>query len=146
MKHLLPLLADETVAAETQTGTADMSSMASMLDTLLIVMLIACGIYCIYTYFKINKTCMLSPNRVLYPGNCKPEDCIDVDGFMDFMLPRVLILGILLVLSGTFLGIMLKVVKYDSIWLNVAYMVVPILFFIWYVVAQRKAAKEFWAI
>lgn len=141
MKLLLPLLAEDAVQNDAAAGA---ESMTTMLDTLLIVMLIACGIYCIYTYIKIRKTCLLSPNRVLYPGNCKPEDCIDVDGFMDFMLPRVLILGILLVLSGAFLGYMLKVVKYESIGLNVAYMVVPIVFFVWYVIAQRKAAKEFW--
>lgn len=124
--------------------TNSFQSTTDMLDLLLIVMFIGAGIYCVYTFVRLRRECMLFDNKILYPGNCKYTDCTDPVGFMDYIQYRVLILGAFLVVCGVFFLLNLYVFSFTSIWVTIAQFAVPILGFAWYVVIQRRASKLYW--
>lgn len=135
------LLEAAQTAAET-TGGSD--SVLNLLDSLMGFMLLACGVYALFTAFKLKHLCYLFPSSFLYPGDCKPNDCTDVPGFIDFMLPRLFLFGgAVLLLAAVFLVNML-VLHIDSVFFNIGYIVVPLALFGWYIFAQRKAAGRFW--
>lgn len=136
--------AEETVTEAAQENTADLSGMSGLLDTLLIVMVIGCGIYALYTAIRLRRTYMLFPNKFLYPGNCGPDDCVDEDGFIDYILPRMTILGIAMLVIGALLVVNVYVLKVSGLWVDLATIIVPFGCFVWYIIVQRKAAKLFW--
>lgn len=134
----------ETVAQAAQQTAATGDEMGTMLSMLLLVMMLGCGVYCIYTYIRLRKECYLFPNKFLYPGNCKPEECADVEGFIDFILPKILFFGILLTLCGAAYGLLDMVWKINHIAVNIGSMLVPLALFVWYILVQRKAANLYW--
>ena len=145
MNFLRNFLTDATQATEAaQQATSSFMDMVDMLDMLMLVMLLGFGVYALYTAFRLNKEQMLMPNRVLYPGDCKPEDCVEVGEFIDFILPRVIILGAALLVMGIALGLNMFLFKIDSLWIDISMMVLPLGVFVWYIISQRKAAKLFW--
>ncbi len=146
--NLLLEAATETVtqaATEAAESTAaNPMDMVQMLDVLMVVMLLGCGVYALYSALKLKKLCYLFPNGLLYPGNCKPEDCTDAPSFILYIVPRAVLLGIgMIIIGGLFLLNML-VFKIDALWVNLLSIVLPLALFAWYVVAQRKAGKRFW--
>lgn len=135
----------ETVAETVADDAAQQSAVGvNTISLLLVAMLIGCGIYCIYSFIRLRKEFYLFPNKFLYPGNCAPESCTDVVGFIDFISPRILLFGIALILFGIAFGVIDIVLHVNSVVIDIASMVVPLALFVWYVLAQRKAAKEFW--
>ncbi len=111
----------------------------------LIVMLLACGAYALYSAVRLHKTCELFDNKFLYPGNCKPADCLDPLGFIEFIVPRCAIFAVILVV----LGVLDALVAYVLVpsWMTyfeIAMIVLPVLDFIWLIAVQRKAARDFW--
>lgn len=142
MNFLRIFLTETTQAAEEAAGSMD--GMVDMLDTLMFVMLVGFGLYALYSAFRLHKEQMLLPNKILYPGDCKPEDCVDEGEFIDFILPRAVILGACLLVMGIVLGLNMFLFKLEALWIDIAMMVVPIAVFAWYILAQRKAAKRYW--
>jgi len=144
--HRFLTVFEETATAPTEAGngTVTLVGMGGMLSMFLIVMLFGSAIYALYTYVRLHRTCMLFPNKFLYPGNCPADKCIDVDGFIDFIEPRLLLLGIATLLCGIAYVVYALVLKDSSIWADIATVVIPAGIFVWYMVVQRKAAKEFW--
>ena len=63
------------------------------LDLFLLLTLLAVAVYSLYLVIRLRRTRELFPSRFLYPGNCEPEDCIDPDGFIDYILPRLTLLS-----------------------------------------------------
>lgn len=142
----LLLTAEETVSEAAEGGTADFSGMSNMLETLLIVMVIGCGIYALYTAIRLRRTYMLFPNKFLYPGNCAPDDCADEDGFIDFILPRMTILGIAMLVIGALLAANHYLLIASGLLIDLATVIIPFGWFVWYIIVQRKAAKLFWGV
>lgn len=148
MHNLITL--SETVAetvsqtAQQQQAAAGSDSLDSMLSMLLLVMMLGVGIYCIYTYIRLRRECSLFPNKFLYPGNCKPEECVDIDGFINYILPRIMIFGVAILLCGAAYGLLEIVWKINHIAINIGSMVLPLAIFGWYIYVQRKAADLFW--
>lgn len=140
MRSLFRLL----LTAQTDADLSSTQSMTDMLDLLLIVMFIGAGIYCVYTFIRLRRECMLFDNKVLYPGDCKYTDCADPEGFMDYIQYRILILGAFLVLCGIFFLLNLYVLSVSAVWITILQFAVPIGGFAWYVVVQRRAAKRYW--
>ncbi len=145
MRHVWTFLTDATEATEAAQAaeTNSLQSMSEMLNVLLLVMLLGFGAYGIYTYIRLRRTYEMFPNKFMYPGNCKPEECLDPDGFLDYIMPRVLILSVLMLVCGLAYGVY-YVMKLDLFWVDIASMVVPVAILIWYAVAQRKASKLYW--
>lgn len=120
--------------------------MESLFSLLMLALLFGCGIYGLYTVIKLRRTFMLFPNKFLYPGNCKPEECLDEDGFIDYILPRLTILSVAMLILGVGMIVNTYVTKIVSIWIDLAMIVLPFGTFFWYILIQRKAAKDYWNI
>lgn len=116
------------------------------MDIIIIVMLLWAGGYSLFAAIRIKTKCELVPSKIVYPGNCAPADCTDPSGFISFIIPRLVILGSILV----FLGIFTALYKFGVLAFIpeiVDLAVVPgvaLAVFAWYIVAQNKAAKRFW--
>lgn len=115
------------------------------LDVLMIVMIIGCGLYAIYTAIRVKREYMFFENKFLLPGNCKPEDCTDPEGFFDFIAPRMLFFGISLILCGILDAFVVYMVRGHGIgWMYWLQMVPVMAVLVWFVLFQKKASKEFW--
>ena len=145
MHFLRTFLTEAPPAGQSENGLLGaMMGMVDTMDLLMLVLLLGFGIYTLYAVIRLNKEQMLFANKVLYPGDCKPEDCADEGGFIDFILPRAGILGGALLLMGVLLGLNSFLFKLDALWVDIVMMVLPIGVFAWYIAMQRKAAKLFW--
>ena len=117
------------------------------------IITLVCGIYGLYTAIKLRKLGKLFPNQLLVPKDAKPEHCLDEEGYIDYVFPRLLILSLLLVVVGAFC-------LADGHW-HISAMLAPrvenIEFFVveggivlclaglvWYMACWIKARKLFW--
>lgn len=117
----------------------------NMMAILLVISLGGAGIYCLYTAIKLKKEGCLFPNKLLYPGNCAPEDCVDEVGFISYILPRITLFGIGCLLFAVLVGLNINITfglpnGLDRILL----MVLGLLMFVWYIFVLNKAAKRYW--
>ena len=131
-----------TEAAAQQGGALD--GMIDMLDTLMLIMLFGFGIYGLYSAIRLRREQLLFPNKFLYPGNCDPAACLDPGEFIDYIIPRALILGVALILLGGLLALNSFVLHIDSWIIDLCMIVLPLAVIVWYCIVQRKAAKNFW--
>ena len=128
--------------------------MEQALEVIILVILVGFGGYAVYTGIQLKRRGYLFDNRILYPGNCKKEDCTDEYGFVDFMTPRMFICGGLSLVLGIFSGLVffadklpegMKKVFALPAWFTTY--VLPFLglgIFVWYIIIQTKASKRFW--
>ncbi|MBQ3356793.1 MAG: hypothetical protein IJG45_06735 [Oscillospiraceae bacterium] len=142
--HRLLTAFTETTAATEAAAQGNPLAVDGMLSLILLIMLYGCGIYALYTYFRLRRTCMLFPNKFLYPGGCTAETCVDVDGFIDFVEPRLLLLGIAMIVCGLAYFYYSMILKANFLWADIAALVIPTGVMVWYMFAQRRASKEFW--
>ena len=93
------------------------------------------------------------PSTIVMPSACKAQSwrsissvpwCSDVLGFIDYIFPRLALLGAGMLILGALFLVNMLVIKIDAIWVNVLSIVLPLALFAWYIVVQRKAAKRFW--
>ena len=59
-----------------------------------------CGIYCLYTGIKLKKLGRLFPSQLLLPKDAKAEDCLDPEGFIEYIFPRLMVVGVICTLAG----------------------------------------------
>lgn len=117
-----------------------------ILDLLMLAMIIGVAIYSIYTAIRVRREYYFFDNKFLLPGGCKPEDCIDPNGYFDFIAPRLLIFGIMLFLCAAIEIYSLYIIRTIEglSWLYWVQMLPFLGALIWFVFMQRKAAKLFW--
>ena len=124
---------------------ASTMDMATTLELVLLALLFGSGFYGLYTVIKLRKTYMLFPNKFLYPGNCTMDTCLDEGGFIDYILPRLTVLSVVLVLLGIFFVLVFLVFpQWESGLTDILSMFLPLGAFVWYMFIQRKAAALFW--
>lgn len=120
--------------------------MDNVLSALLLILLLGSGIYALYIAIRLKKTYTLFDSKFLYPANCAPKDCVDVEGFISYMLPRMLTLGLVCTVMGilfalsAFAGV-IPLPQWVELYLIPACGLAP---FIWVTIAQSKAAKLYW--
>lgn len=142
MRFLKVFLTEATEAANGQAN--GFAGMINMLDMLMLVMLIGFGIYGIYSALRLRKEQMLFPNKFLYPGGCAPENCLDPGEFIDYIVPRALLLGVGMLLLGALFALNVYVLHIESWIADLASIVLPVAVIVWYCVVQRKAARLYW--
>ena len=135
-----------TIFTQTAPQGGSLDSMVTMLDALLWIMLLGYGAYALYTAIRLRRTYMLFQNKFLYPGNCSMETCLDEDGFIDYILPRITIWGVVMVIFGILLVINTYILKFSGLWVDIASIVLPVSSVMWYMIIQRKAAKLYWEV
>ena len=118
----------------------------NLLDLIMAILLLGTGIYCIYTSIRVRREYTFFENKVLLPGGCEPNACTDPDAFFDYIAPRLVIFGIALIFCAALDLLVLFLVRRNFVggWLYWAQLVVPFVFFGWYIYLQRKAGKLFW--
>ena len=136
--------ATEAVTEGAEATGSPLGGMVDMMDLLLVVMLLGFGVVALYNVIRLHREQMLFASKILYPGDCKPEDCADPGGYIDFIVPRLTILSIAFILMGVVAILLLYVVPLNSAWMELASVILPVGGLIWYVICQRKAAKLFW--
>lgn len=142
LKIFLTEATEAATEAAQQGGMFD--GMVDMLDSLMLIMLFGFGIYGLYSAIRLRKEQLLFPNKFLYPGNCDPAACLDPGEFIDYIVPRALILSVALILLGGLLALNIFVLHIDSWLMDLGMIVMPVAVIVWYCVVQRKAAKHFW--
>ena len=100
LTRLLENAANAADAAQTGSNGADLTQLTNILDWVMIVLLPAVALYLFYTVFRLRRDRVLFDNKLLYPGGCTKDDCIDPDGFIDYILPRLIIIGAAFLLCG----------------------------------------------
>ena len=127
-------------------GSTDLGiDLTGMMDYFMLLLLFGLGLYMLYTVFKLKRECMLFDSKILYPGNCNKDDCLDPDGFMDFITPRMLICALALLLCGGLCALVMWVPGLSNNVTDILVeLILPMVVVIWYVIVSRKAAKEFW--
>ena len=129
------------------TATENVGGIANMLPLILLAMLLISAVYGLYTVIRLRRTLMLFPNKFLYPANCTHENCVDEDGFIDFILPRLTVLSVACLLLSVAFGAWVLVFPQIQHWvLDLATLILPCGVFFWYMFVQKKAAKEFWGV
>ena len=103
-----------------------------------------CALYCAYTWVRLLRERKLFKNEILLGKDKKPEDCLDEDGYIAFLLPRLGVLTLILAAYAVFSfycdfsGNELLPYPLSMIPLAVVFAVL-----IWYVVMNVKANKRF---
>ena len=115
------------------------------LDLFLLLTLLAVAVYSLYVVIRLRRTRELFPSRFLYPGNCEPEDCIDPDGFIDYILPRLTLLSsMFFVMTLAFCGKLYAFPESGSLLTELPTLFLPVGVFLWYCVVLNKSSKNFW--
>lgn len=123
-----------------------MGDFVSFWDLIMLAILIWAGGYALYSAIRLKKEYYLYDNRLLYPGKCDPAACTDPSAFIEYIFPRILGLGIAVLIFAA----MYAIVNYTDIlpsadWFG--YLVMPVTgvaIFVWYILMINKAAKKFW--
>lgn len=133
------------IFAANPASNAPMNSLSALTGPVLLFLLLFVGVYGLYTVFRLGKKRTLFANHFLYPGNCPPENCLDEEGFIDYILPRLCILSISALLMGIAFGVRLFVFPHvTSLVLELLIMILPLILLVWYAVIQHKASKIYW--
>ena len=78
--------------------------------------------------------------------DCTKDDCIDPDGFIDYILPRLIIIGAAFLLCGAFTALVVFIPAMDTLVCNILEIVFPIAAIAWYSFVSRHAAREYWGV
>lgn len=133
--------ATELAQAPLEQGGAGMTE---MLDYFMLFLLLALAAYMFYTVWKLRRECMLFENKLLYPGNCSPEECLDPDGFQDFIAPRMLLCAVALVLCAALCALTIWVPAVQNPVTELLTLLLPMAVLVWYILIGRRAARDFW--
>ena len=60
----------------------------------------ACGVYILYSYVKLRMVGRLFPSSLLIPNGRQPKDCLDEEGYIRYIRPRLLVIGVAITVLG----------------------------------------------
>lgn len=114
-----------------------------------------CGIYCLYLWLKIRGSKTIPDNCMLVPREQTMAQCIDAEEYQSYIMPRLLIFGVVLLVFGLlglgdyYFGIFDGVTAGLSagmrlLVLELATCILPLLVVIWFGVCLRKSQKRLW--
>lgn len=129
-----------------------MDGFSAVLDILILATVFGSGAYALYTYLRLNREWRIFNNAFLRPANCPAAECNDPDGFLEYVHPRLLLVGIACLVSGILyvpvaIPGLAESLQIGSVLGNILMIGSPLLGFaalVIYMVAQGKAAKRFW--
>lgn len=115
------------------------NSMLSLFDYISL----AAGAYVLYVWYRLLAAKRLFANSLLIPKDRKVKDCADSDGYVRYILPRLLVLGLFLFLFGV-VSIANSSLQFYSDTVAIALNFVALLVIAWYAVCSVRAFKRFW--
>lgn len=122
-------------------------------DVVVNIITLGCGIYALYTWFKLLAG-KLFDNSLVMPRERTAAQCLDEETYVAYIRPRTLILGIATVISGgtgvvdSYTGIIRNWAQTQD-WLGFlvefgALILVPLAVIIWYGVCLVRAHRRYW--
>lgn len=128
--------------------------MELFLGAMIVLLLLGSGVYTLIAYFRLRKYWAPFEHRFLLPANCPPDKCLDPDGFLEYIFPRLLIFGVLCCALGiAYLPAAVPPVGKaiglsDTMYYILTYSVagIGVGAFVWYMFCQSHCAKQFWGI
>ena len=102
-----------------------------------------CGVYILYTYVKLRMACRLFPSSLLIPSGKSPKDCLDSEGYIRYMLPRLLIIGIPITLFGM-VNLANEYLQLFDYQVGLIMTGVAFVFIVWFAVCTAKANRRYW--
>lgn len=120
---------------------------SDILVLILAAMLVWISANSLIAVYRLNKTKEMKPNRYIYPATCKPEQCKDPHGFINYITPRMIGFGVISLFIAAFILVngLTDIFAAMSNWVrNGASFILFIPLFIWYVIFINKAARSFW--
>ncbi len=125
--------------------TTALGDMGTILDVVLLAMLVMVAGYGLYTVIRLKREYMLFPNKFLFPTGCTAENCLDEGAYIDFIIPRMLILSIACLVMAIAYGIRVYMFPdFNHIAIEIATIILPFGTLLWYAFVQNKASKTFW--
>jgi len=112
---------------------------------LLIFDLIAllCGVFCLYTWFRLRREKRLFKNSIICPSSKEPKDCLDEEAYIAYIQPKLLILGIVTFLFGAICMVDEKVHMFNLLGQELC-TAVSLAVVVWFGVCTYKANKRYW--
>lgn len=111
---------------------------------LAVLLLVYLGATSLANYIKLRRENYLFPSKTLYPGSCSDTDCLDPDGYIEYILPKLLIMFIGCLLGIIFEALLLFVFTSLPGWVELICMGLELAMFIWLMIVFNRAAKRFW--
>lgn len=129
-----------------------MEGFDKLLDVLILAIVFGCGGYAFRTYFRLRKEWYIFNSVFLRPSECPVEECLDPDAYLEYLSPKLLVLGAVCMVSGIlYFPIALPnfavLLHLSSTTVSVLTIAAPVLGFaalVYYIFCQSKAAKHFW--
>ncbi len=106
------------------------------------LLVIVCGIYIIVQYIMMTRSGTIRQN-MLMPRDLQIKKCKDVDGFIQAVAGKQLILGISALICGA-VGVIEDSRTSPNVVISFIIMVVFVVLCFWYGFASKKAIEEFW--
>lgn len=116
----------------------DTTSMFDLMD----LIIVGGGLYVIYLYIVMVRSRKLE-NNMLLPKEIDAKKCKDVEGYINYIGPKMLAFGIVATLCGL-MGIAQDYTQKIGYPVYLAGMAVFVVVAVWYSVAIKKGIKEFW--
>ena len=118
--------------------------MSNSMNDLMDLISIFCGGYCLYTWFLLVKNKKLFMNGLLMPQNKKPEDCLDEEGYIRCIRPKLGMLGLVIFLFGAFSAVNSRV---DPPILEFPLTFIPwgveAVVLVWYAICSSRAMRDY---
>ena len=133
------------LAGLTAQNVADMvMGTGGLISVVYLIAILFFGCYGLYGVIRLKKEQYLIPHRLMYPNYHSGEDCEDPVEYMDFIMPRLMILSVTMLLSGLMLFVSYFIPALRSIGFMLILYIVPLVVFLWYSRGLKKAAKKYW--
>ena len=71
-----------------------------ILDVLVTILLVGAGGYALAACIRLKREQALFENKILYPSQCTPENCLDPEGYIAYIVPRMSLFGAVCVVFG----------------------------------------------
>ena len=118
-------------------------STVSAMDTMMTVLYLGCGLYCLLLWFRLRRGAPVSAGKsILIPGGWHDKKCRHPQEYKQAIMPRVLILGAGLTLFGLLLAA--DHFLHGGTLVTLLLMALPLALLGWYAVSMRNAAQKWW--
>lgn len=104
---------------------------------------LCCGAYCLYLWFQLRRQGLNMPKCPLVPTDQTPSDCMDPEAYVAYMQPRMLVLGVVVLVTSV-LGLLTGTVLPYTMWMQIVVIVLPLAVLVWFCICFTKARKEYW--
>ena len=91
---------------------------------------------------RLKREQALFENKILYPSQCTPENCLDPEGYIAYIVPRMSLFGAVCVVFGIAVLVM-SLLKVGIIATTVQTVIV-LAVFVYISVVHNRASKIFW--